>query len=120
MWKFKHNSPRNDRLHKQGFLWVTCCGDENEITPMYNEHLDLWIQTHDWSKVTSCSSKPISCFRAFKKYLRKHPELRIKGVEIIFHNRLLAIDTKGEIMYSYTITAYWEEEYESNRKPFSK
>lgn len=120
MWKFKYDSPRNDRLHKQGFVWVTCFADTDIITPKYCEQLDLWIQTNDWSKVSSDSSKPVTCFRAFKKYLRKHPELRIKGVEIIFHNRLLAIDTKGEIMYNYTITAYWEEDCDSTRKPFSK
>ena len=75
MWKFRFDTPVGSRLMKQGFIWVTCFPTNksgNVETPKWSSKTNKWVIDNSWTSTSGEGIRP-RCFRAIKRYLRKHP-----------------------------------------------
>lgn len=110
MWKFKFDAPKGNREYHYGFVGVRCTTTEVGAPELlWSSKVNKWV-THDWS-CTHTDEKVIN-FRQFKKHLRKHPELKIRGVEVILCSRYYQRDIDGNFLHDYNIRAYWCDKYE--------
>ena len=108
MWKFKFEAPAGSRVMKQGFIWITCYPTLKEsqvVAPNYNEKLGRWVYDSTWT--STASGECIKSFKAFKKYLRKHPELQIEGVDVVLVNKYYN-DSSNK--HGFNIIANWIEQ----------
>jgi len=71
----KFDKPRGQRLHKQ-FIWIT-----NHDNLWYVDSEKRWM-CHDEIPELVCYSTCCDCrsIKAFKRHLRKHPEIRGKAI----------------------------------------
>lgn len=109
MWKFKHDAPKGKRVTKGIYNSVTAgvTAINGEATPNWWSHTDnKWSVTPAPNSSSHCPN--INSLRAFKKHLRKHPELEIDGFSVILVSRYYGSDENGKIIHDYNITAYWE------------
>jgi hypothetical protein len=92
MWTFEFEAPVQSRFMRY-YVWCTTFDN-------------LWWCNASKKFVVGCSnlpaggsscSPPIRTFRAFKRFLRKHPELR--GVDVILQSRF----------HDHNVTARWVE-----------
>ena len=88
MWKITYDKPAGERCNKLG-LWIQVYGD----VCWWNYDQRKWLP--DPSGACS-NAKGCKTLKAFKRHLRKHPEL--KGQEVILCSRYVG----------YDITANWE------------
>lgn len=111
MWKFKFDAPKGHRLMKQGFIWVTCFPSvrgSNVETPKWSSKTNRWVIDKSWTSTVGEDKQP-KCFRSFKRYLRKHPELQISGVDVILVNKYCLRSDDGQHLHDYNIIANWVE-----------
>ncbi len=107
MWTFKFDAPKNTRILSYGFNSV--CVEETGIWfyPKYNKWLtDEERPEKNYGRYSShhnaWEGSPRT-FKAFKRYLNKHPELRNKTVTLVHKYR----DERG---FDYHIEATWVDE----------
>lgn len=102
MWTYKFDAPAGERMLKR-FRSVTTWG-KNKGQPIlwwcyatrtFRES-DTDLGYRSFAKGAS-SHAPIRSFKAFKRFLRKHPEL--KGYEVVLCNRF----------EDHNVTAIWQE-----------
>lgn len=83
-WQFEFEAPSGDRLMKR-FAGVT--------VPMsgkwFNYAAKTWQDSTNGERVSNYDER-IKSFKAFKRYLRKHPELR--GQKITLASRFIGYD----------------------------
>lgn len=94
MWKIVHQAPKGTRILNSRFLGVCHYGD-NDL--WWGNDQKKWMPTVriGYDEIAS-SHAPCRSFKAFKRHLRKHPELN--GVkEVVLTSRY----------QGYNITAYW-------------
>ncbi len=111
MWKFKFDAPKGSRLMKQGFIWVTCFPTDKSSdvrSPNWNANTSKWVFDNSWTSTSGEGVRP-RCFRAFKRYLRKHPELQVEGIDVVLVNRYYCKSDCGEHLHDYNIIANWVE-----------
>ena len=99
MWHFKFDAPVGSRILNSRFFGVTHFADE-----------DLWWSyTHKrWLPLAKCigtssNTKIVRSFKAFKRHLRKHPELIACG-EVVLVSRYVG----------HNITAIWKRQLRGN------
>ena len=96
MWHFTFDAPVNTRILNSRFFGITHFSD-SQI--WWSEKKRKWMSYEEcinygsFSNTARCRS-----FKAFKRHLRKHPELKEAG-EIVLSSRYVG----------YSITAVWKE-----------
>lgn len=92
-WQFEFQAEKGKRLHRYFFGAITA-------------HTNLWwcmeqrkfVPSETLGKQGASNYSPrIRTFKAFKRFLNKHPEL--KGHEVLLHNRYVG----------FNIMAHWKE-----------
>ena len=105
MFKFAYNRPRGKRVNKGVFYAVTVNNDDTGRTNgiwWFDITSGKWAaQMGDW--FSSHHGYNVNCIRSFKRYLRKHPELQVVGIDIELVPRYEPIDDYGD----YTIKAIY-------------
>lgn len=98
MWKFSHCVFPGQRILSSRFLWITHF--DHTVDMWWAEDLRKWTSTEEIEDTNSWASNGCLChsFKAFKRHLRKHPELRQLD-EVILVSRY-----RG-----YDISARWYE-----------
>ena len=99
MWHFEFDAPVGTRILSSRFMGIT---HYSLADLWWSEHFQKWMPIKDAltdndggaSNTAECRS-----FKAFKRHLRKHPELRDAG-EVTLVSRFIG----------YSITAKWIEE----------
>jgi len=92
-WVFSYELPLGKRCHKRGYS-ITTYGENSWFHPT----------NRIWSKSTKgpCSTHtPCKSFKAFKRHLRKHPELQ--GQEVVFVSRYHGCDITANYVPYKTI-----------------
>jgi len=87
----KYDLPKGQRI-KKGFLWITCF----DKTMWYCDDCNKWYDgvvtcPHPYSDSKRCGS-----VRAFRRHLRKHPEL--KGITMTLCHKEYMITNAGKKM----------------------
>lgn len=103
MWKIEYLTPKGFRTNR-GFSSV--CVFSNDLWYSY-EH-DKWLP-YDQRGNQGCSThhnKP-KTIKAFKRYLRKHTELR--GYKVSLVHREYITDKDGSWLHDLHVDANWEE-----------
>ena len=92
MWKFEFDAPVGTRMMKRFFGATTFQSDL-----WYSEVLKKWVPIAEVPD-DSLASTHARCnsFKAFKRHLRKHPELR--GLEVILASRFMGYDVRARWM----------------------
>lgn len=102
MWKFEFEQPPGARILSGRFFGVCHYGHAQE------DFVDLWWfdEARRWApidelnhKYTASSHAPVRSFKAFKRHLRKHPELK-QVEEVVLVSKFVG----------YNITARWVDE----------
>lgn len=93
MWKFEFEAPTGTRILKR-FFGATTFGSDIWFVDELNKWMPIGHVPDDYG----CSSH-VTCrsFKAFKRHLRKHPELR--GLEVVLTSRF----------EGHNVTARWVE-----------
>jgi hypothetical protein len=102
MWKFEFEAPAGTRVLSRGFWSITHFHEKNRWWCYKQKR---WTNKYGDEGATSgyyCRS-----FKAFKRHLRKHPELKECG-EITLVSRFMGYDVK----------ARWVEPVSTEMKPF--
>ena len=79
MIKFTFDAPKGQRIHKQ-FWAITVEGS------LWHEHKSgKWVDSVDWDSGSGHSThyEGIKSLKAFKRYVKKHPELKGRTVWIV-------------------------------------
>ncbi len=108
MWKFKFDAPKGSRTHSEGFVDVTCFRQDissDVVIPKFNSKINKWVQDNSWDSTNG--TKHVKSFRAFKKYLRKHPELQVEGIDVVLVNKYFNRGVDGDFVHGYDIVANW-------------
>lgn len=107
MWKFEFEAPVGLRCMK-GFWGVCVWSGKNQDSVWWCEEQQKWVTPENAGKQGySTHHHGPKSFKAFKRYLRKHPELKGHNVELVHRDHLK--DEDGYIT-NLGINAYWEEE----------
>lgn len=109
MWKFKFDAPKGHREYHKGFFGVCCHPkDQNKANLCWDHDFKRWVcsRNQEWS--STHTDEKVRNFRQFKKHLRKHPELRVEGVEVVLANRYYVVDEEGKFLHDLSIRAYWQ------------
>jgi hypothetical protein len=102
MWVLEFEAPKVTRCHRY-FMWVTCtCLDGYQIRQQsipdggslwWSDNDKKWMRLEDigGSGATYC---PVNTLKAFKRHLRKHPEL--KGRRVTLASRYQGLNVHAE------------------------
>lgn len=93
MWKFEFDQPAGARILRSRFLGVS-----NYDGFWFVPELNRWIGPDERSNLGMQNYATCRSFKAFKRHLRKHPELR-KASEVHLRSRFV----------DYNIVAKWVE-----------
>lgn len=99
MWKFEFDAPRGCRIMK-GFWGVTT------YDKSWSPNDGMWVDRPQG--ISSTHHFGPKSFKAFKRYLRKHPELQ-ECDEVVLVYTAHAVDNDGNYMHGYGIKAKWED-----------
>lgn len=101
MWYVTQETPSWDRIH-HGFLWVSvdCC-DPAEDSLWFEEASQTWKSLSECTGPCSSSHLGPRTLKAFRRYLRKHPELKGRRVRLVHRCYVPGAD------YGLDITAEW-------------
>ncbi len=94
-WHLEFEAPRGKRLHR--YFWCATlmglhevdlwwCDAENKF--LSNDHPSLKLHSH------GSHSKPVRTLKAFKRFLRNHPELQGRRVTLV--NRYVGYNVEAE------------------------
>lgn len=94
-WQLHFEAQKPNRVHR--YFWSATvmdgqepalwwCGELNKFLP--SDHPALKIHSH------GSHSKPIRTLRAFKRFLKEHPELQ--GRRVILVNRFVGFDVEAQ------------------------
>lgn len=92
-WRFEFDAPLGSRILNSGWGGITCFHKDEAL--WWNYDLKKWTSRAEGG-VSSHNFGPKS-FKAFKRYLRNHPEL--KSQEVVFVSRY----------WGHDIRAVWSE-----------
>lgn len=97
-WKFTFEAENGNRIMKR-FRSVTTFRKTDDQEFLWWSYKDRVFRTWDGPVLDASSnhSEPVRSFKAFKRFLRKHPEL--KGYEVVLCHRYIG----------YNVTAEWED-----------
>lgn len=103
MWKLEYSAPRGLRTNR-GFSGVVVLDDN----VWYSYQHSKWLPYEDVGVegFSTLHYKPKTT-KAFKRYLKKHPEL--KPYKVVLVHRHYTVDKCGKFLYDLNITAHWEE-----------
>lgn len=83
-WQFIFEAGKPNRVHR--YFWCATIKDFQEPELWWSYHHNKFLP-HDHPELKeyshSSSSKPIRTFRAFRRFLRKHPELQGRRVQLV-------------------------------------
>lgn len=94
-WILTFEAPRNQAVHR--YFYGCTVRDRQEPSLWWVDALNRFVAVDDpiLENHWHCSnSKPIRTLKAFKRFLRKHPELRGRAVRLV--NRYLGYDVTAE------------------------
>ena len=91
-WVYDFEAPVGTRILRSRFIGITTFDDF-----WWSDQYQKWTPSSEIGDMGGCSSYGCRSFKAFKKHLRDHPELRASK-EVILVSRFMG----------YNITARWE------------
>jgi hypothetical protein len=98
MWKFEFEQPAGARILSGRFFGV--CHFDDKADLWWGEDERRWAPFDELHNMdVCCTHAPVRSFKAFKRHLRKHPELK-KVEEVILVSRFIG----------YNIKARWVDE----------
>lgn len=98
-WTFSFEAPHGYTIKSSRFMWITHF--DASIDLWWSDKLQKWASLTELQDNNSDATNGASCrsFKAFKRHLRKHPELK-QVEEVVLVSRFVG----------YNITARWVEE----------
>lgn len=93
-WELTFEAKKPNRLHR--YFWTASVWDDVEPSLWWNDHEGRFLPDgHPAHNEYGCSncSKPIRTLRAFRRFLRKHPELQGRTVRLT--NRFIGFDVEA-------------------------
>lgn len=106
MFKFEYDRPRGKRVNKGVFHAVTVNNDDTGRADgmwWYNQDTKKWANDTGY-RYSSHDGYNVNCLRSFKRYLRKHPELQVVGINIVLVPRYRPLDNYGSFTIKATYT----------------
>jgi len=88
-------APKGQRMHR--YFWCATVWDSLEPSLWWVDEVNAFVpcKSEPYLKYgASSNSKPIRTLRAFKRFLRKHPELKGRTVRLV--NRYVGYDVEAK------------------------
>jgi predicted metalloendopeptidase len=94
-WAFAFEAPHGVTIKSSRFMWITHF--DSSVDLWWAEDLRKWTSTEEIQDTNSLASNGVRCrsFKAFKRHLRKHPELQQLD-EVILVSRYIGYNIKAK------------------------